>query len=504
MKYLKLNVKLWSLILVLPTMFACEVTDLPPPDILTADIVFTSPDRIEGAVFGVYEAAQRGWYFGAVQRGYPFGAASIQQGDMRGEDMYNDQLFYETTYIGSYNSQTANSQGMWESLYRLINRCNVVMEGVDRAVAEGVITQDIGNGYKGETLFLRALSHHELLIHFCTPYTDNTNAPGVPYRTFAIDDGTKVDAGLEVPRGTVGADYASILADLDQAEQLLSDGSNNYRARKGAAIALKSRIKLFMGNWQGVVNEYTKIRELYRLAASPEGPFVNHNGPESIFSLENSSASNPGPAGALVNMYGDPALGGRGLVKISPIIWLESFWLESDLRRSLLAVRNESLGIFTNKYRAFGSFAEPTPLIRFAEVVLNAAEAYAKIGDLDEAVILLNAVRNRAVPDPADHYSVASLRNQEGVITAVLNERRIEFLAEGRRWPDIHRLSGEGRMNGVPSKAISRSVNNMSFYTGGTSIALGHEIPYNDSRFLWPIPLTELQLNPNIEQNPGY
>ena len=56
---------------------------------------FTSPARVEAAMNGVYDAAQSGFYAGGAVRGYPFGAAAIEQGDMRGEDMLNDALFYQ-------------------------------------------------------------------------------------------------------------------------------------------------------------------------------------------------------------------------------------------------------------------------------------------------------------------------------------------------------------------------------------------------------------------------
>lgn len=501
------TVKVLGIIGLMVSAFSCQVTDLTAPNIIPGDVVFTSPDRINGAVIGVYEAAQRGWYLGAVQRGYPFGAASTQQGDMRGEDMYNDQLFYEITYIASYTPQTANNNGQWESLYRVINRANIVIEGLETAVAGNVISQDVANGYRGEMLFLRALCHHELLLYFARPYSDNPSSPGVPYRTFAIDDVAKVDLGIAVGRGTVGEDYNSLLADLDMAEQLLTDGSSNLRARKGAAIALKMRVKMHMRDWAGVLEEYNKISDLYTLADSPDGPFVNPAGSESIFSLENSAASNPGVNGALVNMYGNPALGGRGLVKVSPLIWKEDFWLEDDLRRTLLTSTNATLGVFTSKYRAFGSFAEPTPILRHAEMVLIAAEAHARQNSLDNAVAELNKVRNRALVDQSNAHTVASLGGtQMGVLQAIFQERRIELLAEGRRWPDIHRLSGEGIMNGVPPKAQSRSVNSLAFYTGASNVTTDHEYEYSDYRFVWPIPLSEILTNPVLadSQNPGY
>jgi len=501
------KVKIMGVLVVLMTAYACQVTDLTAPTIIPSSEVFSTANGINGAVNGVYEAAQRGWFLGAVQRGYPFGAASITQGDMRGEDMYNDQLFFEITYTGGYTPATANNNGMWESIYRVVNRCNIVMEGLPGAVSNNVISQDVANNIRGQMLFMRAMCHHELLINFSRPYSDNPSLPGVPYRTFAIDDAAKVDAGIAVDRGTIADDYVQLLADLDEAESLMTDGSDNFRARKGAAIALKMRVKTDMRDWAGVLAEFSKINSLYSLAATPEGPFVNWTGPESIFSLENTAASNAGVNGALVNMFGNPALGGRGLVKISPLIWRADWWLEDDLRRVQLASINTTLGVFTNKYRAFGSFAEPTPLMRYAEFVLLAAEANARQGNLDQAVTLMNSVRNRALADPGTQaYTVGGLGDQEGVLDAIWKEIRVEFVGEGRRWPMIHRLAGEGRISGVPEKAQSRAITNYGFYTGAENIPLDHAFPYSDNRFIWPIPLQEVTTNPVLagQQNPGY
>lgn len=497
-----------SLIITLITVISCDVIDLTPANIIPNDIAFGDAQRIEAAVFGVYESAQRGFYLGVVQRGYPFGAASTQQGDMKGEDMYNDQQFYEITYTNAWNPNTDNNNGMWISLYRLINRCNIVKEGVEGALSNGIISQELADQYIGEMLFMRALSHHELLVHFSRPYSDNPQSLGVPYRTLAIDDGAKVPNGEAVARGTVESDYNQLLSDLDQAEQLLpATGGTVYRASRGAAIALKSRIKLHMKDFLGVITEYNKLTTMYSLTESPETPFTNYTSSENIFSLQNSEASNAGVNGALVNMYGDPTLGGRGLVKISPVIWRESFWVQDDLRRELLT-RQSATGIFTYKYRAYGVFDEPTPLIRYAEVVLNAAEAYARqtSPDLTEAVSLLNSVRDRALPDGEPSHTVASLIDQNGVLDAIWKERRIEFLAEGRRWSDIHRLSGDGLMGGIPLKAQSRSVTNIGFYSDETPLTLDHSLDYSSNLFIWPIPLVEMLNNSGLAdaQNPGY
>lgn len=485
---------------------ACEVNEIDPANRIPESVAYSDAARVLASVNGAYEAAQQGFYLGFVQRGYPFGAASTQQNDMRGEDMYNDQLFYEITYVNAWNSTTANNNGMWISLYRLINRVNVVMDGIAAAQSRGAVTPEVAASYRGEMLFLRALAHHELLIHFSRPYSDDPSDLGIPYRTVAIDEAGKVQDALLLERGSIQDSYTMLLEDLDEAEQLLGTTGKPFRVTQGAAIALKSRIKLHMEDWTGVLAEYEKIKTVYTLTATPNGPFTGWTSTESIFSFQNSAASNSGVNGALVSMYGSPALGGRGLVKISPVIWKSNFWVQGDLRRTTLTTSGPT-GYFTTKYYKFGVYDDPTPMVRFAEVVLNAAEARARLNQLPEAIALLNSIRDRAKPGATPSYDLAALSgNQEGVLQGILNERRIEFLGEGKRWPDIHRLSGEGRMTGVPLKAQTRSVTRVAQYEPSGTVTLDHSLPYTDDRFVWPIPLDEILNNPTLagQQNPGY
>ena len=473
-------------------------------DMIPDTEAFSTAERVESVVLGVYEAAQRGYYNESVVngRGYPFGAASVEQGDMRGEDMYNDQAFYEITYIGAYDPNSANNNGMWISLYRVINRANITMENLNKAVENGVIDASTRDQYRGEMLFLRALSHHELLIHFARPYSDDPSSLGIPYRIFATDDVGKVVEGEEVGRTTVGEDYQQLLEDLDEAEGLLASGNEVYRATKGAAIALKSRIKLHMRDWNGVLEEYEKMGD-YGVTNDPEAPFRSETS-DNVFGFANSAESNPTTNGALPAMYGNPTNGGRGLVKISPLIWRADFWHEDDIRRTMTS--SNTAGIYTEKYDDPVTRTNPAPTIRFSEIVLNTAEAHARSGSIENAVDLLNEIRDRALPENVPSYTVANFGGEAEVLEAIFNERRIEFLAEGRRWSDIHRLSGEGLMNGIPSKAASRSVSSLQFYTGEREVSTSHGIPYSDYRFIWPIPLSEIQNNNTspIEQNPGY
>ena len=257
-----------------------------------------------------------------------------------------------------------------------------------------------------------------------------------------------------------------------------------------------------MKDWAGVLAEYNKLTSKYAVTANPATPFRGGTSSDNIFSFVNSAEANPGVNGALPSMYGNPDLGARGLVKISPIIWRSDFWSPEDTRRTLLTT-SSATGIFTDKYQDATTYTDPNIILRFAEVVLNAAEANARTGKMTEAVTLLNSVRSRALPASVPAYTVGGLG--EGLLDAIFNERRIEFLAEGRRWSDIHRLSGEGLMSGIPLKATSRSITKISFYEGGT-IPMDHSLEYSSHLFVWPIPLDELNTNISapIDQNPGY
>ncbi|RYE21581.1 MAG: RagB/SusD family nutrient uptake outer membrane protein [Sphingobacteriaceae bacterium] len=512
-----------------------KFTELQPVDALSDVTSFTTPANIELVAVGVYNAAAVGNYNGSAisaGRGYPFGAAAIEQDEMRGEDMVNLAAFYQITYQATYDPSTANNVYMWNNLFTLINEANILIDGVRTAVTSGVITQTVANQYEAEGRFLRALSYHELLIHFCRPYLDgNGSAAGVPYRDFAVNSASTVDKANAVGRGTVAEDYTKLLADLDYAETNLpvTRSSNNItRATSAAAIALKTRIKLHMGDYAGVITEgaklgtsaasatYTSPIGGYKLTASPDGPFVSYSSnTESIFSIENSAASNGGVNGALPAIFGPADKGGRGLVATNPNLYNAAYWVTGDSRRTLLQVQNSTAGskyVFNYKYRDYVNRSDWAPIIRYAEVLLNVAEAYSRTTSLDpRALSLLNAVRNRAVPT-ASQYTIANFTTQNNLTQAILNERRIEFAGEGRRWGDIHRLAKDAVFStgGIPAKVLvgqlSGTGSNWDIVNRPVTAATFAAIPYDNFRFLWPLPATEVANNPALstQQNPGY
>lgn len=510
-----------------------KYTELSPLSSLAESTAFTDPNKIELVATGVYEQAAVGRYDPGTGlgsgRGYPFGAAAIEQAEMRGEDMINLATFYQITYRSTITPTTANNVNHWEQLYALINQANVLIDGVKKAAQDGIITNDVADVYEGEGRFLRALSYHELLIHFCRPYADgNGNNPGVPYRENAVTSAEAVNEGMEQGRGTVAEVYQKILEDLDAAEANLPESrspSSIARATKGAAIALKVRVKLHMGDWAGVIAEGTKLGTNlstgdfespvggYKLEADPATPFTSYsNNSESIFSIANSAPSNPGVNGALPNMFGSSEGGGRGLVATSPNLYNAAFWVTGDKRRDELQIFSATdKRFYQNKYREKSTRSDWAPIMRYAEVLLNVAEAYSRPGgqhDADQAFRLLNAVRNRSVP-VGDQFDTPP----SDLTLAILQERRIEFAAEGRRWPDIHRLAldpdyGLGGGDGIPRKLEPEQATQASYdVVNRPEITPSRSaIAYSDRRFLWPIPTSEITSNPTLakEQNPGY
>lgn len=535
-----MKIKIVSTVLLAGCLFAtsCQkkVLDLVPYTAQSDQSAFATPDAVQLSMYGVYDACQSGFYAGGAVRGYPFGAANISQGDMRGEDMLNQAAFYQITYEATYNNASPNNQYMFETIYNMVNKANLTIEGVQGAAGKGVISPAAALQYEAECRFLRAMGHHELVINLSKPYADGAGGQmGIIYRDFAIKDAATASAARAIQRSTfkVSDTYAKILADLDFAETNLpatpvvnTSGAaiKTYRASKAAAIALKMRVKMHMGDWAGVITEGAKIVSAaspfvspigpWKLTPAPDGPFVNNTSDESIFSIKNDATDNPQVNGALAQMYGDPALAARGLVRVSPVMWSDADWKCNDLRRTTLyrTAGTPVNAVYTTKYRDYVTSSDAAPQLRYAEVLLTLAEAEARqaVGVSARGVDLLNAVRNRAVTTPADQYTVASFASKNALIAAIIKERRIEFLAEGRRFQDIHRLALDPNHapipgGGIPSKVGSGGATAAMFNCAGAVFTRSvPAIPYSNFRFLWPVPISETQQNENYTQNPGY
>ncbi|MGH2624247.1 MAG: RagB/SusD family nutrient uptake outer membrane protein, partial [Sphingobacterium sp.] len=183
-----------------------------------------------------------------------------------------------------------------------------------------------------------------------------------------------------------------------------------------------------------------------------------------------------------------------------------SFWLAQDARKTKLTYTQTTGSrpfVYAYKYRQYGVNDTWNPILRYSEVLLNVAEAYAYTGNNAQALRLLNAVRDRSVGAENSFGTSAPADLKQ----AIYNERRIEFFAEGKRWGDIHRLAGTPyNPSGIPAKVLPSQLS-AEVYDGETILTPSQAaVPYSNFRFVWPLPSTEVDANPTLraQQNPGY
>ncbi|MBC7948484.1 MAG: RagB/SusD family nutrient uptake outer membrane protein [Chitinophagaceae bacterium] len=461
-----------------------ELLDAPPQTSISDATAFDQPYRIANQVLALYSSFKAGTFYGGRY---------IVYGDIRAEEFLSEDpnlvTGFDVWQLNPTNSATA-ILGLWSQAYFVINSANVFIDGMNEK-GLAVVGTTVGNNYIGEARLLRAISYYSLLQYYARPYADGAGSKlGLPLRLTGI----KGPGASNLARSTVAEVYAQILADLDFAEANLplnySTAMNNTtRAHRNTAISFKTRVYLSMQNYAKVISEANKI-----VPAAP--PFVATSGvahalqpditlvfktpfttTESIFSVPFTTTSGdiPGTQNGIQSYYYSSATGIGSIYSLNPAgIIGNTGWTATDKRRAFIftAVGGANAGKkYLTKYPN-ASPADYTPVIRWAEVLLNLAEARARsLNVVDpQAVALLNAVRNRS--DATTTFTVASFATAADLINAIMTERRIEFLGEGLRNNDIMRL-----LQPIPAK--------------GT---VGAKNPTDDG-YIWPASSTEKSLN---------
>jgi starch-binding outer membrane protein, SusD/RagB family len=468
-----INRSMYCLAVAAMAIVSCKKENFSPiPQTSLSDAVaFGTPDRIQQQVIGVYSAVKSGNFLGG---------RAIVYGDVRGEDwlnITNNGVTALAVWNHSLVSTDNQVENFWAAAYTAINRANVVLQGLDNN--PNVISAAQANAYRGEVRFLRALCYFYLTTFYGkAPYTaGNGSALGVPLRITASTS----SGGESLPRATQAEVYAQILSDLNFAETNLPLNNGNaednvVRAHRNAAIALKTRVYLNMANYAQVIAEANKIvpntapfTATSGIAHTLNPNFVNvfrasYQSAESVFSLPMNNTNAPGTQNGL-SLYHNAEF---GLNPNAPGILADPNWKTTDARRTLVTT--------TNRYQKFNDdINNYVPIIRWAEVLLNTAEALARQGTgVDaRALAILNAVRGRS-----DATTVFAPATQADLINLILNERRIELLGEGFRSWDIQRLQ-----QSFPAKGSAPSVAPTA------------------QNYVWPLPATELLYNKAAVQN---
>jgi hypothetical protein len=168
-----------------------------------------------------------------------------------------------------------------------------------------------------------------------------------------------------------------------------------------------------------------------------------------------------------------------------------------------------------------GSSEQNLILIRYAEVLLNYAEAKIELNELDQSVYeAINAIRSRPT---VNMPPIAEGKSQQEMRNIIRKERRHELGMEGFRYFDIRRwriaheiMPGpyRGRVNrysggnvflNEPPTIDEIGTPNYDNVSNAEEMVIIETRNFNPNRdYLWPIPRIELETNPALTQNPGY
>lgn len=480
-----MKIKILSLLLVASVFVACNKEKLEPiPQTSLSDAVaFSDEARCLQQVNGVYTQLKAGQLYAGRYQVYQ---------DVRGEEFINETNNAVTAWLTWQHNLTASAnevQSFWSSAYATINRANVVIDGISKSPISAASKAQ----YIAEAKFVRATAYFMLLQLYARPFTDGAgNKPGVVLRltpqTSSGDDNKA--------RSTVAEVYTQIIKDLNEAE---ADLPANYadatlrvtRAHKSTAIALKTRVYLNMAQYGNVITEANKLVPNAAPWVSPLAPanalnasistvFTNYTNSEVIFSMPFTALNTPGTQNGL-GWYYNPGPNGGGEFSVNTVngIAANAGWTAQDARRSFLVVSSGKT--YLRKWPNPNNAADWNPVIRYAEVMLNLAEALARNAQgttVDtRALAILNAIRKRSDANIAD-FAPAT---KDELVNLILTERRIELLGEGFRTSDITRT-------------------NSSFPAKGTVAAIAPSA----NQYVWPISIAELLVNKLCEQNTGY
>lgn len=369
----------------------------------------------------------------------------------------------ELTYTGTDPSLTEilNQQinktniavaGDWSNRYKLINTCNNVLNSL-------VVVNAADRGrVEGEAKFLRAITLFELTKFFGQQYeTGSANVqPGVPV---ILKPALRATDNASVRRNTVGECYEQVLSDLTDAKNLLPEVNSVYATRY-AASAMLARVYLQQGDYSHALAESDRVISsgAYQLVAGYADVFgQDYNTTEDIFSIQISEQDGYN----LMNVeFAAPDYGGYTMVQVTDA-FITSYD-SVDQRKSLYYRYGGKwlTGKFNNR---FGNLT----VIRLAEMYLTRAECNMRLGSSLGASPLddYNMTRTRAGLEAASNITLGD----------ILTERHFELAHEGFLINDLKRQH----------------------------LDIG-SLAYNDPKVIFPIPQSEMTVNPNLVQNPGY
>jgi starch-binding outer membrane protein, SusD/RagB family len=426
-------------------LVACDSPlDTNPVASIGDDVALSTARGVELGVFGGYRAFQTGSLYDREMTLYP--------------ELYSDNV----TFTGTFQTDREMNErsltpdhlgllGMWANSYNGINRANNILAAIPEV---GELTAANAQRFRGEALFMRSLHYFNLVRYF----------GGVPIVT---QPSRGIGPEAIRPRNSQAEVYSRIVEDLQEAITLLPTARVIGRASSTAAQALLAKVYLETGNWAGARDMATAVigSGHYSLPEDYRTIFATKNSAESIFELQYSVNN----SNNLAFWWFPSDLGGR--LGHAPSPELIDAYEEGDER---FEASIDFIGptAFNIKWWRIQTNDDNVIVLRLAEMYLIRAEANARLG-ADPLTVQadINVIRARAGLGPIPETTTT----EEALIDAILQERQVELAMEGHRFFDLRRT---GRAQSV--------------------------LDIEAFRELFPIPQPELDVNPELEQNPGY
>lgn len=433
-----------------------------PPTAITEAQQFSDSATAMAAVAGVYTYGNYGMGFT-----YNDGLLSWTTGVSGDELVYAGSGNAETKqfYDNGLTSINGVLNSSWSYPYTGIYPVNVIM---DRVSNSPVLSATLKKRVVSEMKVLRALYYFNLVNLFGpVPIVTNSN-----YR-----------ANAPLGRSSVDSVYTLILSDLTEAMQGLtveypSDG--HARPNLYTAEFMLSKVHLYRGEWQKAYDAANDVIEsqVYTLETDLNNVFLRGS-TEAIWQIPavgpysttaEASQYIPYSSGVVPSYILSPSLlsafepGDQRLVNWANKITVNIGGVDRDVYHPYK---------YKNVYPS--STTEDFMVFRLADLYLIRAEAAAHLDNTDQAIDDIDEVRTRA------GLSGTTAVTKDEVLAAVAKERFTELFTEwGNRWFDLKR-------------------------TGTIDAVLGAEKPnWKPFCALYPVPRSQIILDPNLKQNPGY
>jgi hypothetical protein len=448
------KLKVWALAL-LVGLGACS-EDFLEPEVSTSKNIATSINTLadlETLVLGAYDRMNHVAYYG---RDY------VIFGDVRSDNAFSTGNSGRFIQPADFFVQTTDAypRDTWQQLYRVIANANIVINAeVENNESDAV------KHVKGQAYAIRALAYMDLVKLYGQQFVAGSDL-GVPLVT-EFNDGN-----LYPERASVQASYAQIEKDLEAAALNMKpelDEASRTVITTSVVPAIQSRFYLFTKEYDKAAAAAKKVIDSGKYSLLSGDAYVNSwlegGGGNAIFELAYSNTDNLGSNSLnyilFPTNYGD--------VQVTTDLY--NTYEDDDVRKNLYSVDGEVIRM-VGKYSQYWT---NVPVIRYAEVVLNYAEALVQ----DNPSVALTYLNMIAENRGASLYSEATVDN-------VLEERRKELAFEGHRFYDLMRYE----------RTIPHVDSRQTFDAAG--------IAFGNTDLAFPIPESEIRANSNVAQNLGY